>query len=234
MTEQTLPRVRSFSHVSTWVFDLDNTLYPRECNLWSQIDGRITNYVMEVTQLEFQAARDLQKGYYRDYGTTLNGLMQRHKVDPEHFLRSVHAIDYSPVAAHPDLVAAIRDLPGRKFILTNADTGHARSVLARLGGDDLFDGIFDICAMAYTPKPNQSAYDAFLGAHGIDPTRAAMFDDLEKNLLVPHETGMTTVQVIASDGYADERVDAWELSHSGGPHIHHITSNLVSFLRNLP
>lgn len=234
MTEQSSPAVRSLSHVSDWVFDLDNTLYPRECDLWSQIDVRITSYVMEVTSLGFEAARELQKGYYRDYGTTLNGLMQRHEVDPEHFLKTVHTIDYSPVLAHPELVAAIADLPGRKFILTNADTGHARSVLARLGGEDLFDGIFDICAMTYTPKPNQSAYDAFFAAHGIDPTRAAMFDDLHKNLLVPHATGMATVQVVASEGYADERVAEWELSHEGGPHVHHITSNLASFLRNLP
>ncbi|MGB3024732.1 pyrimidine 5'-nucleotidase [Paradevosia shaoguanensis] len=234
MTEHSSPAIRSLSHVSDWVFDLDNTLYPRECNLWSQIDVRITAYVMEVTQLEFDAARELQKGYYRDFGTTLNGLMQRHKVDPQHFLKTVHAIDYSPVAAHPDLIDAIKGLPGRKFILTNADSGHARSVLSRLGGEDLFDGIFDICAMDYTPKPHQSAYDAFLSTHGIDPARAAMFDDLEKNLLVPHQSGMATVQVIASEGYADERVDPWELAHAGGPHVHHITSSLTSFLRNLP
>ena len=225
---------RSLSHVTDWVFDLDNTLYPRECDLWSQIDLRITDYVMKVTQLAFEEARALQKGYYRDYGTTLNGLMQRHNIDPEHFLRSVHAIDYSPVAPHPALVEAIARLPGRKFILTNADAGHAGSVLSRLGGSELFDGIFDICAMTYVPKPHHSAYAAFFAAHGIQPGLAAMFDDLEKNLVVPHDVGMTTVQVVASEGYADERVDPWELAQAGGPHVHHVTSNLAGFLRNLP
>src|SRR5690606_11634543 len=122
--------------------------------------------------------------YYRDYGTTLNGLMQTHAVDPAHFLATVHKIDYSPVIAHPALVDTIRALPGRKFILTNGDIGHARAVLARLGGGDLFDHVFDIQAMSYRPKPLREAYDSFFAAHGIDPSRAAMFDDLEKNLAI--------------------------------------------------
>src|SRR5688572_15493881 len=112
MNDLSPPALRSLSHITDWVFDLDNTLYPRECNLFAQIDLRITNYVMTLTRLEFQAARDLQKSYYRDFGPTLNGLMQRHEVDPDHFLNTVHAIDYSPVDPHPDLVEAIRALPG--------------------------------------------------------------------------------------------------------------------------
>jgi putative hydrolase of the HAD superfamily len=225
---------RSLSHITDWVFDLDNTLYPRECNLFAQIDVRITSYVMEVTQLDFDAARALQKTYYRDFGTTLNGLMQRHKIDPDHFLNTVHAIDYSPVDPHPDLVDAIRALPGRKFILTNGDTGHARSVLRRLGGNDLFEQVHDIRAMTYVPKPQREAYDGFLTQYGIDPTRAIMFDDLEKNLVVPHDVGMATVQVVAGEGFAHEQVDAWELDRAAGPHVHHITDNLARFLRELP
>jgi putative hydrolase of the HAD superfamily len=226
--------VRSLSHITEWVFDLDNTLYPRECNLFAQIDVRITSYVMDITQLDFEAARALQKTYYRDFGTTLNGLMHRHKVDPDHFLNTVHAIDYSPVDPHPDLIDAIRDLPGRKFILTNGDTGHARSVLRRLGGDDLFEHVHDIRAMTYVPKPKREAYDGFLTQYGIDPRRAIMFDDLEKNLVVPHDVGMSTVQVVAGEGFAHEQVDAWELDRAAGPHVHHITDNLARFLRELP
>jgi putative hydrolase of the HAD superfamily len=229
------PPSRSLSHVTDWVFDLDNTLYPRECNLFAQIDILISHYMVDVTQLPFDEARALQKAYYRDYGTTLNGLMQRHEVDPDHFLNTVHAIDYSPVAAHPDLIAAIRDLPGRKFILTNGDVGHAKAVLNRLGdAAGLFEDIFDIRAMSYRPKPLPEAYDAFFTRHGIDARRAAMFDDLEKNLLVPHDTGMTTVQVIAGEAFAHEQVEAWELERTGGAHVHHMTADLAGFLRNLP
>ena len=125
MTPPALTTPLEVDHITDWVFDLDNTLYPRECNLFAQIDTAITQYVMKVAQLDFEAARDLQKAYYRDHGTTLNGLMKSHAVDPEDYLEMVHAIDYSPVAAHPELVEAIAALPGRKFIFTNASAGHA-------------------------------------------------------------------------------------------------------------
>lgn len=225
---------RSLSHVTEWVFDLDNTLYPRTCNLFAQIDIRITHYVMGVTGLGFDEARALQKLYYRDFGTTLNGLMHQHTVDADDFLNQVHAIDYSPVDPHPELIAAIRTLPGRKFILTNGDVGHARAVLKRLGGDDLFEHVYDIRAMTYVPKPHRAAYEGFLNQHGIDPLAAAMFDDLDKNLLVPHDLGMTTVQVVADDDFIHEQVDAWELGRASGPHIHHITKDLAGFLQRLP
>ncbi|MBU1306372.1 MAG: pyrimidine 5'-nucleotidase [Alphaproteobacteria bacterium] len=228
------PSRRSLSHVTDWVFDLDNTLYPRSCNLFAQIDVRITHYVMGLTQLAFEDARDLQKTYYRDFGTTLNGLMQQHQVDPDHFLETVHAIDYSPVDPHPDLVQVIRDLPGRKFILTNGDTGHARSVLAKLGGADLFEHVHDIRAMTFVPKPHKAAYDGFFARHSIDPAKAVMFDDLEKNLVVPHEVGMATVQVVAGADFAHEQVEAWELGRASGPHVHHITDDLAKFLRERP
>ena len=230
------PTPRSLSHVTDWVFDLDNTLYPRTCNLFAQIDSLITQYMMDLTKLAFAEARAVQKAYYRDYGTTLNGLMQRHEVDPDHFLTTVHRIDYSPVDPHPELVDAIRTLPGRKFILTNGDVGHARAVLDRLGAGagNLFEDVFDIRAMSYRPKPLPEAYAAFFETHGIDATRAAMFDDLEKNLLVPHETGMVTVQVVASEDFEHEQVDAWELGRTEGAHVHHITADLAGFLKTLP
>ncbi|WP_108396177.1 pyrimidine 5'-nucleotidase [Devosia submarina] len=234
MNDLTPPTIRSLSHVTDWVFDLDNTLYPRTCNLFAQIDLRITNYVMDLTQLDFASARELQKTYYRDFGTTLNGLMHQHRVDAEHFLDNVHAIDYSPVEPHPELVSVIKDLPGRKFILTNGDTKHARSVLAKLGGDDLFEHVHDIRAMTFVPKPNRAAYEGFFTLYDIDPTRAVMFDDLEKNLVVPHEVGMTTVQVVAAPDFAHAQVEAWELGRASGPHVHHVTDNLAAFLRERP
>jgi putative hydrolase of the HAD superfamily len=225
---------RSLAHVTEWVFDLDNTLYPRECNLFAQIDRLISDYVVRVTQLPFDEARTLQKSYYKTYGTTLNGLMNKHEVDPDHFLNTVHAIDYSPVNPHPELLDTIRALPGRKFILTNGDVGHARAVLDRLGNaENLFEDIFDIRSMRFTPKPLPEAYHGFFATHGIDATRAAMFDDLEKNLLVPHEVGMATVQVVASEGYFHDQIEAWELEERGGTHVHHVTADLEGFLKAL-
>lgn len=221
----------ALSHVTDWIFDLDNTLYPRTCNLFAQIDTRITGYVMECTGLEFEAARDLQKLFYRDHGTTLNGLMLHHGVDPDHYLSVVHAIDYSPVDPHPELVAAIKALPGRKFIFTNADIPHAEAVLGRLGGGELFDGMFDIRAAGWRPKPVREAYEMCLETFGIAPDRAVMFDDLEKNLKVPHALGMSTVHVVPGDDFTHEQVDHWELTRVDGmDHIHHVTGDLVGFL----
>ncbi|MEO6015162.1 MAG: pyrimidine 5'-nucleotidase [Devosia sp.] len=222
-----------FAHVTDWVFDLDNTLYPRECNLFAQIDVLISHYMVDVTGLPFAEARAIQKAYYRDHGTTLHGLMLNHAVDPDHFLKTVHAIDYSGVAAHPDLVAAITALPGRKFILTNGDVGHAGAVLARLGAAHLFTDIFDIRAMKYKPKPLPEAYSEFFTTYGIDAKRAAMFDDLEKNLLVPHDVGMVTVQVVAEADFEHDQVESWELGRGSGPHIHHVTDDLAKFLREI-
>jgi putative hydrolase of the HAD superfamily len=221
----------NFSHVTDWVFDLDNTLYPRECNLFAQIDLLISTYMVDVTGLPYADARALQKAYYRDHGTTLHGLMLHHQVDPDHFLNTVHAIDYSGVPAHPGLAEAIGRLPGRKFILTNGDVGHTWSVLRQVGASDLFDGIFDIRAMKYKPKPLPEAYEEFFAAHGVDARRAAMFDDLEKNLLVPHQTGMVTVQIVAAEDFEHDQVESWELGRTTGPHVHHVTDDLAGFLR---
>jgi putative hydrolase of the HAD superfamily len=228
------PAAVDLSAVRNWIFDLDNTLYTRRCNLFAQVDIRITHYVMAVTRLEFEPARALQKAFYRDYGTTLNGLMQRYAIDPEHFLKTVHDIDYSPVEAHPALAGAITALPGRKFILTNGDVPHAQAVLARLGiQPTLFEVIHDVKAMQYRPKPEPSAYAGLLDAFAIDPATAAMFDDLDKNLLVPHELGMETVHVVAGPDFAHEQVEAWELAPATGAHVHHRTDDLVTFLGGL-
>ncbi|WP_332718133.1 pyrimidine 5'-nucleotidase [Pelagibacterium mangrovi] len=229
---QMTPPVPAFDHITDWVFDLDNTLYPRECNLFAQIDTLITQYVMEVARLDRDAARDMQRAYYRDHGTTLNGLMKTFSIDPEHYLATVHAIDYSPVVAHPDLVAAIAALPGRKFIFTNGSAGHAEAVLARLGASDLFEAIFDIKAARYQPKPLEIAYSDFLAAHRVEAAHAIMFDDLEKNLRVPHTIGMATVQVVAGAGFAHEQCAPWELGRDDAhEHVHHVTDDLAAFLK---
>jgi putative hydrolase of the HAD superfamily len=219
-----------FAHVTDWVFDLDNTLYPRECDLFAQIDLLISTYMVDVTRLPYAEARALQKSYYRDHGTTLHGLMLHHDVDPEHFLSTVHAIDYSGVPAHPGLVAAIAALPGRKFILTNGDVGHASAVIDKVGLAGMFTDIFDIKAMKYKPKPLPEAYTEFFAMHGIDARKAAMFDDLEKNLVVPHEQGMATVHVVAADDFTHDQVESWELGRGTGPHVHHVTDDLAKFL----
>lgn len=217
-----------FDHITEWIFDLDNTLYPSSCDLFGQVDQLMTKYVMQVTGQGFDAARKLQKQLYRDYGTTLNGLMEIHNIEPDPYLKAVHDIDYSCVSPHPELVSLIKGLPGRKFIFTNADVPHAEAVLHRLGGADIFDGMFDIKGAGYRPKPERVAYDQCLKTFDIDPKIAVMFDDLEQNLSVPHDLGMGTVQVLSATDANQETAPSRQAHH-----VHHTTTDLPAFLKDI-
>lgn len=176
MTEIAPPQ--RFAHITDWVFDLDNTLYPHHSNLFAQIDVKMTSYVQDLLKLPREEARKLQKELYLEYGTTLNGLMERHNIDPDEFLRIVHDIDYSWVQPNPKLGQAIKALPGRKFIFTNGDRGHAERTARQLGVLDEFDDIFDIVAAGLLPKPARATYDRFVDLHAIAGPNAAMFEDL--------------------------------------------------------
>ncbi|MCF4097501.1 pyrimidine 5'-nucleotidase [Maritalea mediterranea] len=219
------------SHVDCWIFDLDNTLYPRTCRLFDQVDKLITAYVVDVTGYEWADARKLQKEFFAEYGTTLNGLMATRNVDPHHYLERVHDIDYTPVAPNPGLMDAIRALPGRKIIFTNADRGHAQNVLKRLGGEDVFEDIFDIIQAEFEPKPHNPSYARFMDAHAVAPQNAAFFEDMEVNLKVPHSLGMRTVHVVPGADFDGSELEPFELERKDDEeHIHHVTDNLGAFL----
>ena len=155
---------RGFDAVETWVFDLDNTLYPHHVNLWQQVDVRIRDYIANFLKLTHDEAFRLQKDLYRRYGTSLRGLMEEHGLDPDEFLEMVHDIDYSPLTPDPALGAAIARLPGRKLILTNGTRAHAEAVMHRLEIRSGFEDIFDIAAAELEPKPRAIVYDRFLRA----------------------------------------------------------------------
>jgi len=200
-----LPLVAKFAHVDAWVFDLDNTLYPFDCGLWPQIEERITLFLIEHSGLDGASAMALQRYYYRQHGTTLGGLVKEDGISPEGFLDFVHNIDRSGLAPNPRLGEEIAKLPGRKLIFTNGSRGHALATVEQLGLTGLFEGTFDIVASGLVPKPLDAAFDSFFRAHGVEPTRAAMFEDIAKNLVVPRARGMTTVLVRPKPGGADHR-----------------------------
>jgi putative hydrolase of the HAD superfamily len=222
--------IRGFAQVETWVFDLDNTLYPHHLNLWQQVDARIRDFIANFLKVGPEEAFRVQKDYYRRYGTTLRGLMTEHGLHPDDFLEFVHAIDHSPLQPNPALGAAIERLSGRKLILTNGTRKHADRVMQRLAIHRHFDGIFDIVAAELEPKPQPQTYERFLAAHAVDPARAAMFEDLARNLAVPHALGMTTVLVLPAGTRAVFRQD-WELEGRDAPHVDHITDDLTGFLQ---
>ncbi|PCI60145.1 MAG: pyrimidine 5'-nucleotidase [Kordiimonadales bacterium] len=179
----------------TWVFDLDNTLYGAECKLFDQIDRQIGSYVQSLLHIGPDEARTLQKRYLMECGTTLNGLMRFHEVDPQHYLATVHAIDFSAIEYDEKLVKALGALEGRKLVFTNADKPYATEIMRRLGILDFFEGIFDIVAADLQPKPKQIAYDMFVKKYDIDPKRAVMFEDMVRNLKPAYDMGMATVWV---------------------------------------
>ena len=222
------PDARSFSHVETWIFDLDNTLYPHEARVWPQVDERITLYVMRHFGTDGLSARALQKHYYHRYGTTLRGLMEEEGVDAADFLDFAHDIDHSAIELNPLLGDAIARLPGRKLILTNGSRRHAQNVAMKLGIFEQFEDVFDIEAAGFTPKPDRKAYDLFLAKHAVAPARAAMFEDIAKNLVVPHDLGMTTCLVLPKT--VDPFRDAFEQEAVEAPHIDHVTTDLAGFL----
>lgn len=226
------PAVRGFAAVETWVFDLDNTLYPHHLNLWQQVDERIRNYVAEFLRIPYEEAFRLQKDYYKRYGTTMRGLMTEHGLQPDAFLEMVHEIDHSPLVPNPVLGAAIEKLPGRKLIMTNGTRKHAAAVLERLAIHQHFEDVFDIAAADLDPKPMPQVYDRFLARHGVDAKRSAMFEDLARNLEVPHALGMTTVLVVPERSREVFRED-WELEGRGALHVDHVTDDLAGFLEKI-
>lgn len=228
-------RKTDFDGITEWVFDLDNTLYPAGCNLFAQIDSRMTEYVEEVVGCGYDEARRIQKQLYVEHGTTLAGLMKEHDVDPRAFMDYVHEIDLDALTIDPGLRGALQALPGRKFVHTNGSVKHAENVLGALDLGDVMDDIFDVEMSGWVPKPYVQNYDLFRRRTKLDPGKAAMFEDMVVNLEVPHEIGMTTVLVTTDapwieDEPASKRPGA---GHEDAEHIHHITGDLTAFLRAL-
>jgi putative hydrolase of the HAD superfamily len=223
---------RLFSHVDTWVFDLDNTLYPHHVNLWHQVDARIGEFVSAWLKIPAGEARLVQKDYYRRYGTTMRGMMTEHDVSADDYLAYVHQIDHSPLEPNPAMGAAIAKLPGRKLILTNGSTDHAAKVLGRLGISSHFEAVFDIIAAELEPKPAPQTYQKFLTLHNVEPKSSAMFEDLARNLVIPHQLGMTTVLVVP-DGSRNVVREDWELEGRDAAHVDHVTDDLTGFLQGL-
>jgi len=223
--------MKGFAHIDTWIFDLDNTLYPASCRLFDQIDVRMGDFVSRLMGITYAEAKQLQKQLFYRHGTTLRGLMVEHGVNPDGFLDYVHDIDHSPVLHDPRLDEALHALPGRKLIFTNGTVAHAEKVLARLGITHHFGDIFDIIHSDFVPKPQLEPYKKFIAQTRIRPETSAMFEDIARNLEVPHALGMTTVLVTSPDNH-----DAAKINGETGAaqeHIHHLTGDLAAFLADI-
>jgi putative hydrolase of the HAD superfamily len=219
--------VPDFRHIETWIFDLDNTLYRAETDLFAQIDMRMGAYVARLLDLPPDEARRLQKAYYRDHGTTLNGLIALHDVDAEDFLEDVHDIDLSALTPDLALNTAIAKLPGRRFVFTNGCGNYAARVLDRIGLSALADDVWDIRTAGFVPKPFAAAYETVVARSGIAPRRAAMFEDLARNLVPARALGMTTVWLDNGSVWSRQGPD---FPVADGSHIDYETNDLSAFL----
>ncbi|MEI6557556.1 MAG: pyrimidine 5'-nucleotidase [Rhodospirillaceae bacterium] len=217
---------RALTGVEVWLFDLDNTLYPASCDLFPLIERRMGAFIAERFGVSLEEARRRQKRFFRDYGTTLRGLMVEYGVEPQLFLDYVHAIDLGSVAPSPALARGLTALPGRKLIFTNASRDHAERVMARLGVTGLFEAVYDIADAGYRPKPDPAPYAGLLARHGVDPARACMLDDMARNLVPAAGLGMITVWI---------RTDsAWgRPGPEDRPHIDHVIDDLPGWLAGL-
>ncbi|MEM0948127.1 MAG: pyrimidine 5'-nucleotidase [Pseudomonadota bacterium] len=209
----------SFTHVSHWVFDLDNTLYPPEARLFDQIEVKMTAWVMAALGVNQVEADRLREQYWRTYGTTLAGLMAEHNVDPAPYLEDVHDISLQSLTPDSALAARIAALPGRRIVYTNGCAPYALRVIEARGLSGLFDAVYGVEHAGFRPKPERGAFEAVFELDGTDPDRAAMFEDDARNLAAPHAMGMRTVHVAPEPEAAD--------------HIHHHTSDLSEFLELL-
>lgn len=221
------PRPRAYAHnmaqltdISTWVFDLDQTLYPPDMALFPQVNAKMAAYVRDTLGVSLAEAQRLRHTYYLEHGTTLAGLMAHHDIDPDPYLVAVHDIDFSVLSPDPALAAAIKALPGRKIIYTNGTAPYAEAVAAARGLSGLFDAIYGVEHAEYHPKPSAKAFEVVFTKDALEPTKAAMFEDEARNLRVPHALGLTTIHVAPEPAPDD--------------HIHHCTSDLTAFLRALP
>ncbi len=205
--------------MQTWVFDLDNTLYPPSARLFDQIEIKMTDFVMRALGVERAEANRLRQHYWDSYGTTLAGLMAEHGVDPGPYLTDVHEIDFSPLVPDQTLARAINALPGRKIVFTNGCAPYAQRVLAARGLMGVFDAVYGVEHAGFRPKPQRDAFETVFAMDGLNPETAAMFEDDIRNLAVPHDMGMRTVHV----GPKAATV----------PHVHHQTEDLPAFLLHL-
>jgi putative hydrolase of the HAD superfamily len=219
------PAASRLDEIETWIFDLDNTLYPASCRLFDQIHARMTSFITDRLDLTPEAALSVQKTYFREHGTTLRGLMTVNRIDPDEFLGFVHAVDLSCVPQDPVLVAALTALPGRKIVHTNGSQRHAERLLDHLGIAGSFCGIVDIATAGYEPKPALAGYHALLRQHSVTAATALMVEDMATNLVPAAALGMTTAWV-------RNRVD-WAAEASQGDHIHHVVDDLGQFLSDI-
>ena len=217
--------MKSFKLIKYWIFDLDNTLYSGKTKVFEQVDKRMSKYISDKLDVSVEEAKKIQKNYFYEYNTTLNGMIKNHKIDPDEFLEFVHDINIDFLQKDPKLEKEIEKLNGKKIIFTNGSKKHALNVTKRIGINQLFDDIFDIVDCNFIPKPSIEPYKKLVEKHKIDPKLCVLVEDIARNLKPAYEMGMKTVWI--------ENDEPWASKFSDSEFVNYRTNNLSEFLKKI-
>jgi len=211
--------------IKYWIFDLDNTLYSGDTKVFDQVDKKMSKFISEKLNVSVEEAKKIQKNYFHEYNTTLNGMIKNHEIDANEFLEFVHDVDLDFLKADKPLEREIAKLEGKKFIFTNGSKAHVANVTKRIGVEKLFDGIFDIVESDFIPKPSIEPYKKIIEKYKIEPQYSIFIEDIARNLKPAHELGMKTVWI--------KNDEPWAAKFSDSDFINYKTDNLAKFLKEI-
>ena len=217
--------MKELKEIKYWLFDLDNTLYSGNTKVFDQVDKKMSQFISEKLKVSIDEAKKIQKNYFHEYNTTLNGMIKNHKIDADEFLEFVHDVNLDFLKPDKLLEREIANLLGKKFIFTNGSKAHAANVTKRIGIDKLFDGVFDIVDSDFIPKPSIEPYKKIIEKYKIEPQYCIFIEDIARNLKPAHELGMKTVWI--------ENDEPWAAKFSDADFINYKTNNLANFLRGV-
>ena len=217
--------MRDLLHIKYWLFDLDNTLYSGDTKVFDQVDKRMSKYISSKLNVSIEEAKKIQKNYFHEYNTTLNGMIKNHEIDAKEFLDFVHDIDLSFLEKDTALRYELENINLRKFVFTNGSQNHVKHITTTLGIDDQFEGIFDIVDAEYHPKPEAKAFDLMIEKFKIDPKETLYIEDIAKNLSIGKERGTITAWLINDE--------EWGKKESDKEYIDYKIENLTLFLKEI-
>jgi putative hydrolase of the HAD superfamily len=217
--------MKSLQKIKYWLFDLDNTLYSGKTKVFEQIDKKMSQFISQKLKVDLKEAKKIQKNYFYEYNTTLNGMIKNHKIDADEFLNFVHDINVDFLKKDLQLAGELKKLNGKKIIFTNGSRKHAINITQRIGVEQYFDDIFDIVNSEFIPKPSPEPYKKLVKKHNIDPNLCVFIEDIARNLKPAYEMGMKTVWI--------ENNEPWAKKFSDSNFVNYKTDNLSEFLKKI-
>ena len=217
--------MKELQKIRYWLFDLDNTLYSGTTKVFEQVDKKMSQFISEKLNVDLKEAKKIQKKYFYEYNTTLNGMIKNHKINADEFLDFVHDIDVDFLKEDIQLGQELKKLNGKKIIFTNGSRKHAINITQRFGIDQYFDDIFDIVDSEFIPKPSIEPYIKLVKKHKIDPNLCVFIEDIARNLKPAYEMGMKTIWI--------ENDEQWAKKFSDGEFVNYKTNNLSEFLKKI-